>query len=251
MELKNEEVLAKRPGKLIYRSGEYCVKLFDENYSKANVLNEALNQARVEETNLNIPKIIEVCKIDGKWAIVLEYIKGKNLAQLMAENPEKEDEYLELFVNLQTLVHKQEAPLLNRIRDKMKRKLAEADLDATTRYDLQMRLESLPRYDKVCHGDFNPSNVIIAEDGKEYIIDWAHATQGNTLEDVARTFLMFSLDGKEELAKKYVDLFCKKNDVAKQLVQQWIPIVAASQSVKNKPEEKELLTKWIGVVEYE
>ena len=54
-----------------------------------------------------------------------------------------------------------------------------------------------------------------------------------------------------ELAKKYVDLFCKKNDVAKQLVQQWIPIVAASQSVKNKPEEKELLTKWIDVVEYE
>ena len=42
-------------------------------------------------------KIIEVCKIDGKWAIVLEHIKGKNLAQLMAENPEKEDEYLEQF----------------------------------------------------------------------------------------------------------------------------------------------------------
>ena len=145
MDFKKDEVLAERPGKIIYRSGEYCVKLFDENYSKANVLNEALNQARVEETNLNIPKIIEVCKIDGKWAIVLEYIKGKNLAQLMAENPEKEDEYLEQFVNLQTLVHKQEAPMLNRIRDKMKRKLDEADLDATTRYDLQMGLESLPR----------------------------------------------------------------------------------------------------------
>ena len=55
----------------------------------------------------------------------------------------------------------------------------------------------------------------------------------------------------EELAKKYLDLFRKKNDVAKQLVQKWIPIVAASQSVKNKPEEKELLTKWIDVVEYE
>jgi thiamine kinase-like enzyme len=246
-----DKVVAVRDNKTIYRDGNLCIKVFNSDYSKADVLNEALNQARVEETNLNIPKIIEVCKIDGKWAIVLEYIKGKNLAQLMAENPEKEDEYLEQFVNLQTLIHKQEAPLLNRIRDKMKRKLAEADLDATTRYDLQMRLESFTRYDKVCHGDFNPSNVIIAEDGKEYIIDWSHATQGNPLEDVARTFLMFSLNGKEELAKKYLDLFCKKNDVAKQLVQKWIPIVAASQSVKNKPEEKELLTKWIDVVEYE
>ena len=34
------------------------IKLFVENYSKADILNEALNQARVEEaTDLYIPKL--------------------------------------------------------------------------------------------------------------------------------------------------------------------------------------------------
>jgi len=33
-------------------------------------------------------------------------------------------------------------------------------------------------------------------------------------------------------------------------VQKWIPIVAASQSVKGKPEEQELLMSWASVVEY-
>ena len=68
---------------------------------------------------------------------------------------------------------------------------------------------------------------------------------------MARTYLLFSLEGRQELAEKYLTLFCKKSDTAKQYVQKWIPIVAASQSLKGKPEERELLLKWADVVEYE
>ena len=205
----------------------------------------------MEETALNIPKLEEVCKIDGKWAIILDYVEGKTLAQLMSENPDKFDEYLELFVDLQMKVHEQRAPLLNKLKDKMNRKISEADLDATTRYDLHTRLESMPKHNKVCHGDFNPSNIIIAKDGTPYIIDWSHATQGNASADVARTYLLFWLDGNIEGAKKYLDLFCKKSDTAKQYVQKWIPIVAASQLVKGKKEEREFLLHWVDVVDYE
>ena len=75
------------------------------------MLNEALNQARIEETGLNIPKVLEVTMVDGKWAIVSEYIKGKTLAQLMEEDADKKDEYLELFVKLQIEVHSKKSPL--------------------------------------------------------------------------------------------------------------------------------------------
>ena len=68
------DVIVERPTKIIYREGDKVVKLFDEHYSKSDILNEALNQARVEETGLNIPKLLEVTKIDGKWAIILEEI---------------------------------------------------------------------------------------------------------------------------------------------------------------------------------
>ncbi|MEE0944281.1 MAG: aminoglycoside phosphotransferase, partial [Clostridia bacterium] len=96
--MKLERVIAVRNNKTIYRDGDRCVKVFDEHYSKADVLNEALNQARIEETGLNIPKILEVTMVDGKWAIVSEYIKGKTLAQIMEEDPENKDAYIEKLV---------------------------------------------------------------------------------------------------------------------------------------------------------
>ena len=209
-------------------------KVFDESFPKSAILNEALNQARVEETGLNIPKIEEVTKIDGKWAIISTYIEGKTLAQLMEENPDKMDEYLELFVNIQIDILSKKAPLLNKLQDKMSRKISETDLDATTRYELQTRLNGMPKHTKVCHGDFNPSNVIITPDGTPYVLDWSHATQGNGAADAARTYLLFRLDKKDDLAEKYIKLFCEKTDTARQYVDQWLPIVAASQSVKGQ-----------------
>lgn len=246
-----EKVIGVRTTKTIYKDGDLVVKVFNEDYSKADILNEALNQARVEETGLNINKVVEVKKVEGKWAIVSTYVEGKTLAKLMEENPDMMDEYLELFVNVQLEIHSKTAPLLNKLKDKMNRKISETDLDATTRYDLHTRLEGMPKHTKVCHGDFNPSNVIIKSDGTPYVIDWAHATQGNASADVARTYLLFCLEGKKEIADSYLDKFCTKSDTAKQYVQQWLPIVAASQLVKNNDKEREFLLSWINVVDYE
>ncbi|MBR5121019.1 MAG: phosphotransferase [Oscillospiraceae bacterium] len=251
--MKLDRVIAVRNNKTIYRDGDRCVKVFSEDYSKADVLNEALNQARIEETGLNIPKILEVTVVEGKWAIVSEFIKGKTLAQLMAEDEEgeKKQEYLELLVDLQLTVHSKKCPLLNKLKDKMSRKIASTELDATTRYDLHTRLEGMPKHDKVCHGDFNPSNIIITEDGTPYILDWSHATQGNASADAARTYLLFWLNGDMEGAKQYLELFRKKSNTAKQYVQKWMPIVAASQSVKGNEKEREFLLSWVDVVDYE
>ena len=245
------ETIAVRTNKNIYKDGDNAIKVFDAEFSKADVLNEALNQARIEETGLNIPKIKSVTTIDGKWAIVYEYISGTPLSTLMEKNPDKFDEYLELFVDLQMQVHSKTAPDLNSLKDKMDKKISQAELDATTRYDLHTRLHAMPKHNKVCHGDFNPSNIIITEDGTPYILDWSHATRGNASADVARTYLLFWLDGNIEGAKKYLSLFCQKSNTAKQYVEKWMPIVAASQSVKGKPQEREFLLSWVNVVDYE
>ena len=249
--MKLDKIIAVRTGKTIYKDGDRAVKVFDSDYSKADILNEALNQARIEETGLNIPKILGVNMIDGKWAIVSEFIKGKTMAQLIEENPDKFDEYLEQFVDIQMSIHEMKAPLLTKLKDKMNRKISQADIDATTRYELHTRLEGMPKHNKVCHGDFNPSNIIITDEGVPYILDWSHATQGNASADVARTYLLFWLDGNIEGAKKYMELFCKKSDTARQYIEKWLPIVAASQSVKGNAKEREFLLSWVDVVDYE
>ena len=249
--MKLDTVIYNNNKKVIYRDGDRCIKVFDTDYSKADVLNEALNQARIEETGLPIPALREVTLVDGKWAIVYDFIEGKTLAQLMEENPDKREEYLELLVDLQLLAQSKTSPLLTKLKDKMNRKISQSALDATARYELHTRLEGMPKHNKVCHGDFNPSNILITPEGDPYILDWAHATQGNASADAARTYLLFCLDGDTDTAEAYLTLFCKKSDTARQYVQKWMPIVAASQSVKGNEQEREFLLSWANVVDYE
>lgn len=252
MEYNLNEPIAERKTKTVYRDGNKTIKLFVENYSKAAILNEALIQARVEEsTDLKMSRLLEVTKIENRWALVTEFIEGTPLDVLMREHPERQDEYLNLFVNIQLEIMSKKVPTLNRLKDKYRRKLAEADIDDTTRYELLQRLEGNKNHDKLCHGDFNPSNVIINANGEYSIIDWAHATQGNASADVAKTFLLFSLNGQSELAEKYLNLFTEKSGLEKRGIQRWIPIVAAVQLKKGGVENKEFLEKWIDVVDYE
>lgn len=245
------QLVFEREDKKIYRDGDKLVKVFEANYSKSNILNEALNHARVEETDLNVPRLQAVQVVDGKWAIVLDYIEGDTLQSLMDAHPEKEDEYLNLFVDLQMTVLSKKVPMLSNLTDKMQSKISATDLDATARYDLHTRLDSMHKHNRLCHGDFNPTNIIITKDGTPYVIDWSHATQGNSSADVARSYLLFYLAGKKELGDKYLKLYCKKSDTAIQYVQRWIPIVAASRLVKAPESEVEFLRGWIDVVDYE
>ena len=253
MEYCLDNEIAQRKTKNVYRDGDKTIKLFVENYSKANILNEALNQARVEEgTDLNIPKLIEVTKIGNRWALVSEYIEGVTLESLMNEHPEKMDEYMNLFVDIQLEVLAHEVPLLGRIKEKFKRKLTEAtNINEDIRYELLQRLEGQKNHTKLCHGDFNPSNIIMKENGEHYIIDWSHVTQGNASADCARTFLLFSMQGKAELAEQYLQLFSAKSGIDIKNIQKWVPIVAATQMTKGKGNEQEFLSRWINVIEYQ
>lgn len=244
------EVIAERKTKTVYKDNGRTIKLFIENYPKSNILNEALNQARVEETGLNIPKLLEVTKKENRWAIVSEHIEGKSLEELMRENSDKKAEYMDMFIDIQLNILSKTAPMLNKLKDKMKRKIAETDLSDTIKYELNTRLESMPRHNKICHGDFNPSNVIIKEDGTAYVIDWAHVTQGNSSADVARTYLLFHLDGKKEEAEEYLNKFSEKSGIEKRYIQSWIPIVAAAHLSKASEEERKFLMNWIDVVDY-
>lgn len=245
------ELIAQGVNKASYREGNTRIKIFEHDFKKSDILNEALNQARVEETGLRIPKLLEVGMRDGKWSITTEYVEGVTLQSLMEENPDKLEDYMEQFVLLQKEILSKRSPLLTKLKDKMNRKISQSGLDATTRYDLHTRLAAMPDHVKVCHGDFDPSNVIVDKDGRLFVIDWSHATQGNGSADAARTYLMMQLNGEQEWAELYLNMFCDMNDVAKQYVYRWTPIVAASQLVKNKPEQREFLLRWIDVVDYE
>ena len=251
MTLDKANLIVKRPYKEVYRCEEGIVKVFETTHPKSAVFNEALNTVRIEETGLDIPKLKEVTQIDGKWALVIEKKDGKTLEEMMQVDAANIEKYMSDFVDLQLTIHAKTAPMLNRMKDKLARQIDTLKaLDATQRYELRTRLESMPKHSKVCHGDFNPSNVIVGKNGKMTVVDWAHATQGNASADAAMTYLLFALKD-QKTADLYLDLFCKKSDTAMQYVQQWLPIVAASQLEKDNELEKDFLMKWIDVMDYQ
>ena len=204
-------LISKNATKSVYRDGDKAVKVFCKGFPKAEVLNEALISARVEAIGgINIPSVQAVSvEEDGCWSITRDYIEGKTLTELMKENPDKRDEYLNQMVELQLMIHSKTCPLLNKLKDKMARQISEMEeLDPVNRYDLLTRLDSTPKHIKLCHGDFQPDNIIVKEDGTMYVVDWVHATQGNASADVARTGSSRQVHGSVLRENRYRQTLC-------------------------------------------
>ena len=252
MTIQDKQLIIERGTKYVFRTEDKIIKEFKPGYPKSAVLKEAFNHALAEETGLPVPELLAVENVDGGWSLIIRNIPGRTMAEAMAAEPEKLEEYMEQFVELQSSIHKMSCKQMGRLKDKLNAQISSLrdELDATVRYELHVRLENMKRHTKMTHGDFNPSNVILGDDGKVYIIDWAHAALGNASADAATTYLQFALEDQKK-ADMYLKMFCKKNDIAIQYVQKWLPIVAAAQMTKKHGAEKEFLMRWADVVEFE
>ena len=249
-ELKKMKLIASSPTIDVYDDGKFAVKVFKPESAKTVVLYESLTHSRVEETGLPVPKILEVKKIDDRWAIVMEKIEGKTIEEALKESPNNAMKYLESFVDIQLDIHSKRSPKISKYKDFLMRKINETSLDDIKKYELATRLEAMPKHVKLCHGNYCLENVILNDKGI-FIVDWVAAKQGNASADVAKTYLLLSLQ-HPELAESYLDLFCKKSDTAKKYVQGWLPILAAAQLKHSKSDEEfDLLHKWLDVVDYE
>lgn len=250
----NKVELVTRQNKAVYRDGNRLVKVFNERKPGSDVFNEALNDARVSEAGGRVPRVLEVSQVkdgawEGSWAIALEFIPGRSLERVIDEDEENIDTYFDQFVELQIQVQSGNAPLLNRQKDKLRRMINSVkSIDPSIRYDLQMRLDGLKGGNKVCHGDFVPSNIIIPDDGSDpYVIDWAHVTSGIPAVDAAQTYLLFKVEHPDS-AEKYLNLYSKKSDTAKQIIMNWVPVVAAAELARGRRQREKFLMKQIEAV---
>lgn len=252
-----KKCIASNNKKSVYVDNGKAMKVFEADYNKSDVLYEALNTARVEDAGVNIPKLLSVSVEDGKWIITSEYKEGITLTELIKAHPEKTQDYINAFVDYQIEFGKKSNPLLLKLKDKLTRQInsLKDTIDNSTIYELSTRLESIPKHTKLCHGDYCLDNVIVQVDKDNNItditaVDWVHATQGNASADVANTYLLLKLVD-DDLAEKYMEAFCEKTNTKKEYVTSWVPIVAAARLTKNDPKEKELLEKWIDIVEFQ
>ena len=249
---KKDAVLQQRTDKVVCRDKDTVLKIFGPNYKVSLILNEAMNEARAAETGLPVAKVLEVLKLREHWCIRREYIEGETLADLMAKDKKNMTKYLKDFVAIQCKIFSKTSDRMGNLADKLDKQISASPVDKVTRYDLHMKLQSFPRGTALCHGDFNPTNVILTPSGDWRVIDWSHVRLGDPCADVARTYLLFWLSGHVAAAEKYMELACEALKVPLHEVQKWLPIVAAAESSREQsPKNHELLLHWASVVDYE
>lgn len=248
----SKSVLLERTDKVVTKDKGTVLKIFGPSYKVSAILNEAMNEARAAETGLPVAKVLEVLKIREHWCIRREWIEGETLADVMAKDKKNLAKYLREFVVIQCQIFAKTSERMGNLSDKLDKQISASPLPRETRYDLHMKLQSYPRGKALCHGDFNPTNVIITPKGDWRVIDWSHVRLGDPLADVARSYLLFWLSGHVAAAEKYMALACEALKAKVKDVQKWLPVVAAAESSREQTQKNlDLLLHWASVVDIE
>jgi aminoglycoside phosphotransferase (APT) family kinase protein len=224
----------------IYLSDNKIVKVFNDFLPDTESINEANKQKYAYSCGLPVPEILDVTKINGEQAIIMEYVKGETLGDLMFKDKEQAEYYLKISVDMQLEIHSIIPDAIEPMYDKLYRQIETVNkLDKRQKSYLLKKLESFSYENRLCHGDFHLYNLI-KTDNQVVVIDWVDSTAGDIRADIYRTYLLYS-QFSSELADMYLRLYCEKSGLLRSEVFQWAPIIAGarlSESVSSENSER-------------
>ena len=175
----------------VYLYKNRIVKVFNDYLPESESSNEAYKQKYAYSCGLSVPKILDVTKIDGKQAIIMEYIKGRTIGDILSENKEQVEYYMNISVDIQQKIHQVVADSLEPMTEKLKRQIESANnLDNRHKSALIQKLDTMKFENRLCHGDYHLFNLIKA-DNNLTIIDWVDSSAGDIRADVYRTYLLY------------------------------------------------------------
>ena len=224
----------------IYLSDNKIVKVYNDFLPDTESINEANKQKHAYSCGLSVPKILEVTMINGEQAIIMEYVKGETLGDLMLKDQEQAEYYMKISVDMQLEIHSIIPDAIEPMYDKLYRQIETVNkLDKRQKSYLLKKLESFTYENRLCHGDFHLFNLIMA-DNQVVVIDWVDSSSGDIRADIYRTYLLYS-QFSSELADMYLRLYCEKSGLLRSEVFQWAPIIAGarlSESVSSENSER-------------
>jgi aminoglycoside phosphotransferase (APT) family kinase protein len=221
----------------IYLCENKIVKVFNDYFSETESSYEANKQIYAYDCGLAVPKILDVTKVDGRPAIIMEYTRGRTIGELLSDNMQQSEYYMKISVDIQHEIHKVAADSHESMTEKLTRQITTAHhLNKKQKSALLKKLDKMTFEKKLCHGDFHLFNLIMSK-GKVTIIDWVDSSGGDIRADVYRTYLLYS-QFSIELADLYINLYCEKSSLAKEEIFQWAPIIAGARLSENVSSEK-------------
>ncbi|MCQ6568929.1 aminoglycoside phosphotransferase family protein [Bacillus mycoides] len=220
----------------IYLCDNKVVKLFKEYLPNTESLYEARKQKYAYSCGLHVPKVFEVTEIQGRQAIIMEYVEGESVGELLLNNLSKAEYFISICVSIQQKIHaiSVSSDEIEPMEERLYRQINSVhDLDEKQKGNILKKLDSITFEPRVCHGDFHPFNVIMSN-GDVNIIDWVDASSGDIRADVFRTYLLYS-QNSVELAEMYLHMYCKKTGLLRDGIFQWAPIISAARLAESTP----------------
>ena len=233
------------------------LKLFHNWFERDDIEYEMRIARAVHASGVKSPMVGEMVEVHGRSGLIYERARGESMLSKFQSKPWMVIHYARILARLHVQMHDcvfdADVPLQ---RGRLERKIQRADaLPTPLKAALSASLLSLPDGDRVCHGDFHPANVLLA-DNDSTIIDWIDATRGNPLADVARTsIILLGAAASSQVPNPILKLFVRTFHSAylceyfrlrpgvEDEYRRWLPIVAAARLSENIPELENWLVK--------
>lgn len=188
-----EKIGAGACGEVFRLDDETIIKLYYPRVKKEEIERE--KELSKKAFVMGVPTAIsyDIVESDGRTGVVYELINSKTLGELIRENPDKLDEYIDMYADVCRQVHSIEAsdPTLPSFKD-----INRADIPNITGLSdeelgiLNEFLDMVPDRANCLHGDLNINNIMV-QDGECCLIDMGEFSVGTPMFDISR--ILFSM----------------------------------------------------------
>ncbi|MGB4657626.1 MAG: phosphotransferase [Mobilitalea sp.] len=191
MEIRREQMIGQGNTAEIYRLGDNKIlKLFRSGLYKGIIEKEYHNGIIIQNVLECVPKVYEMVEIKGRHGIIYEEIHGKDMLKVMMGSLWKINIYAKKLAHYHLSIQKPVMDNLSTVKEKLEADLHHVNLLSDENKEIVRKyLKQLPDGNELCHFDFHPGNVMIANN-KKVVLDWMTACRGDVCADVARTCLL-------------------------------------------------------------
>lgn len=189
--------ISSKPQSDVFVLGDQSVlKLFNNKVPLDAIEREARLCAHLRARGLPVPQVDDcvVMADDGRHGLIMERIVGTPLSKLFGRRLIDVASLTRRMAAIHHLVHGVAAVEgLPSQRDRLRERIARAGrISMRERQQLLALLEVLPDANQLCHGNFQPSNVMLRAGCEPIILSWGDAANGSAACDVARTAIILA-----------------------------------------------------------
>lgn len=240
-----------RTAEILEYSSDLAVKLFRDGYPAKSVEKEFHISKYAHSLGMDTPRPVELTQMRGRLGIVCQRVSGKTMLATLASRPWRLTKLAKTMAEIHCRMHKlaadaslpeQKAVLAQNIRQSCEVTPAEAET-------IIGHLDRLESGNSLCHGDFHPDNILLAD--RPWVIDWQNGTAGNPAGDVARSLLLLTfgsmppgtpllITGVVNLLRRafkncYLRQYMRQSAINRSEVEQWLLPVAAARLGEHTP----------------